>query len=221
MTGQRRWEAGTPLATAEHTLPLLAWSFFALMAGCGGSTHDTARGHPGEADVTDAGIDAPAAWSPLCPNAAPPQGSSCSSDGLYCEYGDSFVPECNAVLVCVSGAWGEAVLYGMGDPCDAGANPSSCPAGESEIDAGSSCSVVETCVYPQGTCECAVPEEGTASASANATWFCGPESGCPVPRPRVGSACTSPGQRCDYEVCGNSQVCSGGVWQTVVGACGG
>ena len=48
-------------------------------------------------------------------------------------------------------------------------------------------------------------------------------SGCPSPRPRLGSACTSEGTLCDYGGCsGNVTLqCTGGTWQPTTIGCPG
>ena len=54
--------------------------------------------------------------------------------------------------------------------------------------------------------------------SLDATWYCQEpaDSRCPMPRPRLGSAC-SDAVECDYGTCGaitggNAEACKGGVW---------
>lgn len=207
------------------------WMFLFSLTGCGSGAQSMATqgdaapagnmadASQGEASGSDGGTGG--VLSNLCPASAPAMGSSCSNEGVYCEYGSSFESACNDVLVCVSGTWGDAVLFGMAE-CDAGAgpNPSSCPSAESDVTNGSSCNIIEACAYPQGVCECVVPPDST-SGTIDTTWFCGPQPGCPMPRPRLGSVCATAGQECDYESCGNSQICQNGIWQTTLSACGG
>ncbi len=181
-------------------------------------------GDAGRADVSpdtgklqeggDAATDRSAPWGPVCPASAPAQGSACTHDELECEYG------CNNVLTCADGTWGGAILPGGGALCDAGSNPATCPAALSAITSGAACANEgPTCVYAGGICQCSGPMDPWPDAGS--TWYCGPEQGCPFPRPPIGSACSTPDQRCDYEQCGGNQVCQGGVWQPVAGACGG
>ena|ERR1700690_2070438 len=170
-----------------------------FVIGCGGKV--------GAGD----GGDATTAWSPVCPESVPAQGSACTNEGLECEY------DCD-VLECAAGTWAGAVLVG-GNLCDAGPSSPSCPATISGIIPSASCTNSgETCVYAEGICQCNSP--GDPTPDGGSSWFCGPEQGCPMPRPRIGSACSTPDQRCDYEECGANQVCTGGVWQPAIGACG-
>jgi hypothetical protein len=57
-------------------------------------------------------------------------------------------------------------------------------------------------------------------------WYCQSPGtgGCPQPRPRLGSPCTSSGYSCDYGGgCtiqgGTAQVCTNGVWTETFEAC--
>ncbi|HEY1959714.1 MAG TPA: hypothetical protein VGH28_29090 [Polyangiaceae bacterium] len=171
--------------------------------GCGGIT--TSDG--------DAGGDA-GSWSPVCPATRPAEGSSCSHDELDCEYA------CGDVVICADGAWAGAVLGGGPPSCDAGPSAPDCPSTESAITPSASCANAgDTCVYSTGICACTGPFDPTPDAGA--TWFCGPESGCPMPRPRIGTACATPSQECDYAACGDGVVCTAGVWQPAGMGCGG
>jgi hypothetical protein len=56
------------------------------------------------------------------------------------------------------------------------------------------------------------------------TWICvTPMSGCPEPRPHLGSACSTEGLYCDYGSCtfsdGAAQTCMDGYWQGGFAAC--
>jgi hypothetical protein len=212
---------GIPVSLRMFTALVLA----ASVGACGGTiepAHATdggaldGHGKPGDAasphDDASVGLDAAKGWSPVCPATLPAMGASCSLSDVYCEYG------CGNVVVCADGSWGGAVTFGT-PACDAGPNPAACPAGLSQIMPGAGCPSVETCSFATGACSCDFPSDPRPDASS--TWSCFPETGCPSPRPRVGSACGTSGMRCDYEACGSSQACTGGVWQSTVGACGG
>ncbi len=161
----------------------------------------------------DGGVDSSGPWSPVCPQSEPSQGSSCSHDALECEYG------CGNVVVCSSGTWAGAVNFGNDVTCDAGPNPKTCPSAFSSITQGATCAFDgTTCIYGQGVCQCSSPADPTPDAGAS--WFCGPEPGCPMPRPRIGSACTTPNLTCDYQQCGNSIICKDSVWQGTFAGCG-
>jgi len=176
-----------------------------LATACGGAVSNDDGG-------VDGGGDSGTTWSPVCPESEPSQGSSCSNEGIDCEY------DCNDVVVCSDGTWAGAVNAGTDITCDAGPNPSACPSSLSSIPSGGACTDEVTCIYANGICECTSP--GDPTPDAGASWFCGPEPGCPMPRPRVGAACASPNQTCDYAPCGDSVTCTGGVWQPAFVGCG-
>jgi len=189
----------TPLgATIVRMEPRVALALSTLLAtACGG--------------VVSGGADA-STWSPVCPEAEPSQGTSCSIEGVDCQYG------CDDVLVCSDGTWAGAVCAGQDITCDAGPNPSACPSSLSSIPSGGACTGGATCIYPDGLCECTSP--GDPTPDGGSSWFCGPEPGCPMPRPRIGTACSSPSQTCDYAACGDSVTCTSGVWQPAFVGCG-
>jgi len=196
----------------DINLVALALSF---ALGCGGKTSQVGSGH--DAGARDAATedapagsdaashsDAPAAWSPVCPGSAPAMNAPCSQDNLSCEYG------CGSVLVCSTGAWSGSLENPF---CPMGPNPAACPTVFAAIDASSACpDPGDTCVYASGVCECNAPFDPTPDGGAS--WWCGPGAGCPMPRPRIGSACVSEGQTCSYQECGAAQTCQGGVWQS-------
>ena len=65
----------------------------------------------------------------------------------------------------------------------------------------------QLCTYPEGVCEC-----DWGGSPNGFIWSCDtPEPGCPLPRPRVGSACTGDVD-CDYVNCGYDQACMNGLW---------
>lgn len=184
-----------------------------LAAACVGETAGSDAVDGGASDAASDASSITPTWSAVCPASEPAQGSACSADEIDCEYG------CGNVLTCADGTWGGASLFGSIGPCDAGANPASCPASLSAITPGASCSNGR-CEYATGFCECDSPQDPTPDAGS--TWSCGPQAGCPVSRPRVGSTCTTENQECDYQQCGSHEVCTNGAWQpTVGGGCGG
>lgn len=190
-----------------------------LVAGCGGKSMTS---NPGlDAGTTqDAAPDAPASWSPECPASEPAMGSACTHDNLSCEYPSAAQPGCDDVVVCAGGTWGSAVLPGGNPTCEPHGSSPGCPAQASAITPGATCATAgQTCVYATAICQCDAPADPTPNAMS--AWFCGPQAGCPVPRPRIGSACATAGQRCDYLQCGDGVTCTGGVWQVSVAGCGG
>jgi hypothetical protein len=152
-----------------------------------------------------------------CPATAPAPGSSCTIEDLQCEYGQSEYPGCDKIVQCSSGAWGG--LLGPPSLCP-GPNPAGCPA--TMADATGSCQpgsggFAFSCYYATGGCYCGslggpvgVEPDG---AVAPADWQCdNPGPGCPLPRPRIGTACTLEGTMCNYLECNFAQTCMGGVW---------
>jgi hypothetical protein len=102
-------------------------------------------------------------------------------------------------------------------------HPSSCPAtyaAVAAIDGGACDDNGIQCEYPQGVCWCNLGFGGIAEADAGPTWTCAPGSGCPMPRPRVGSTCTG-NQNCTYEPCQFAESCTDGYWQGEFEACAG
>jgi hypothetical protein len=218
------------LALLSLLLPLSA-------AGCGGST---ALGEGGDGGARDSSVqdgataDAPSLpdtgnpdaspWSAVCPASAPTPGDACSQENLQCEYGAAWWNiACDKVLQCQSGVWAAAML--AFDPCTPapGPNASVCPSSYAAVPTGAACGAQGTnCLYPQGECSCQFPLGGPLQIDGgNASWQCLPEPGCPWPRPRIGSACSSNGQSCTYEACSYGQLCSGGTWQGSLEGCAG
>jgi hypothetical protein len=90
-----------------------------------------------------------------------------------------------------------------------------CPASSSAVPVGQACSPQMTCGYGDTVCYCYVDHTG-----APQIWGCFPgQTGCPYPRPRVGSACSQAGLQCDYSSCGDSIACTGGLWTVGNGGC--
>jgi hypothetical protein len=169
-------------------------------------------------------------WSPICPPNAPEGGTSCSSSGATCEYPNTVnAPtvqvdiNCNLVLACDDGAW--AMAPSPGGSCNPdGPNAASCPASFASIHGGTGCdSAGVRCTYPDGTCLCTTDlAQLGRDGGARAGWYCGPDTGagCPVVRPRLGSACAAPDVDCSYALCIPSEMCtSAGVWQQGAGSC--
>jgi|HubBroStandDraft_1064217.scaffolds.fasta_scaffold37486_3 hypothetical protein len=196
------------------------WALVAMTVGCGGKA-EYASGRSGDEGgpvdrSVEAGADSPSPWSPVCPEAAQVEFSPCSVEGIACEYG------CNNVLMCGGGIWGGAPIQGVDSVCVTSPNASSCPVSLSGVAPGATCSNAgDTCFFADGICQCNAPQAPpppSSPAAAN-TWFCGPQNACPMPRPRIGSACSTPSLRCDYTLCGASQVCMGGLWTPTSGQC--
>jgi hypothetical protein len=157
----------------------------------------------------------------------PVEGSACTQQTVQCEYGTAWWNvACDKVVQCENGQWTTIQpSFGACTP-QPGPNPAACPATYASVAQGSACSDTSTqCWYPQAECSCQFPFGGPPPPNSDAgpvgTWQCIPESGCPYPRPRLGSACTIEGTYCTYEVCSYAQTCMNGVWQSQPMACAG
>ena len=190
----------------------------------GGQDTGTLDAQPGrDGSPVDGGrLDSP--LSPLCPPTGPAPGSACTDETLQCEYGGAWWSvACDDVLQCQSGLW--TVFHPSYDPCSPapGPNPSSC-ADYTTLSQGGSCDVQGTsCYFSQGVCSCQAPLGGPVQIDAgnDAYWGCLPGSGCPWPRPMLGSACATEGTSCTYEECSYGQSCQNGIWQGDLEGCAG
>jgi hypothetical protein len=212
-----------------------------VLVGCGGATftgrgddagtrsdtgsHPDAGGHDGS--HVDSGTPPDGGHAGECPGALPSAGASCSDDQLACEYGNDPSISCDTVVTCTSGAW-VVTQPGPSTPCS-DVNPAACPATYADVPQGLSCLTQADCYYPEARCSCdvqcfdlcAVEVDGGPNEK---TWACDvppASSSCPVPRPRMGSACSAAGQTCDYGACdGNVALeCTDGVWQRALVGC--
>jgi hypothetical protein len=193
-----------------------------------GSAHDS--GPASDGGVPDAsgpdgfGDDSSTPWSPVCPETLPAAGTSCSKENVQCEYGSAWWSvACDQVMQCQSGQW--TSYKPSFEPCSAqpGPNAASCPADFASVPQGSTCSTTGvSCIYEQGQCACQVPLEGPVEIDGGSGyWGCVPEAGCPFPRARLGTTCSSAQSDCTYEACSYAQTCQDGVWQAEEEACAG
>ena len=197
----------------------------------GGATTTTGSGGGTTTTVT---------LAPGCPATDPGQDAPCSKEGLLCEYGTDFNPLCNAIRVCSSGGkWASPITYGGAGTCPSTPpsvppNPAGCAETAATVPVETACSSALTCEYDGAHCFCGpfCPKFPTEQQKCDAdagivdnccdesklAWHCftGPAY-CPNPRPRVGTACTSEGEKCAVEVpteCGDTYLaCKEGVWQ--------
>ena len=98
---------------------------------------------------------------------------------------------------------------------------SKCPS-FSDIQVGHDCSDnTLTCSYPQGECICTQSVGGLVTQQPQ--WDCFPaQTGCPQPRPDIGTPCSDGNQSCNYGACsgGVQLTCAAsGTWQEAVIAC--
>ena len=169
-------------------------------------------GNPG----SEAGGPGSDASPPVCPAAPPVVGATCKDLGEECEYGASATTACNKVYKCESTGWRTEAPSGA---CPV----STCPASYGMVDVAATCAPSgATCAYAEGTCTCAPPSPATVPSEPD-QWQCFPaQTGCPSPRPKLGSACaTSTATSCNYGACadGVELVCRGGIWVSKSVAC--
>jgi hypothetical protein len=174
------------------------------MVGCGGSVDRSGATNAGEVRA------------PWCPSTVPEEGAPCTStllstpDGappLYgvsavCEYGDD--PHCTAVASCGYTQGYKGTTWGVTPPDPScGGNAATCPSAFPAK--GSGCAANASCTYPSGRCSCSVRQYSICGnpcgdEDGGTEWSCrGWEqqpSGCPEPRPLLGTSCSVPLQFC-------------------------
>jgi hypothetical protein len=207
----------SPLSAASVLAPSLLLSTGLVVAACSSSGSP-----PADAGTPETGTPVAAAIG--CPGAAPSQGGACGPQGIACEYGTAATLECNTLATCNGGRW-EVVVPDMTKSACQNGPAADCPASFMAVPVGEHCDVYEVaCDFPQGRCACTVRQSPTVTdASAQATWICpSPGSGCPLPRPDLGTACTGSAE-CDYGTCAipgaTAQTCTNGVWTEEGTAC--
>ncbi len=198
-----------------------------MAAACGGiSDHPGDDAGGGDSAKTDAGPGP----GPDCPTTAPDINSTCTKNGIQCEYGNDPRWICNNVAVCSGGHWDYADTGDQNCPTPTpSTNSAACPAtfGQGQT----SCTATGTvCNYSTSSatqfCVCdylggPIQEDGGMTAY----WYCGSgeATGCPASRPHIGAACSQPHLDCNYDVCGSpmglSFQCSSqtGTWVEGIG----
>lgn len=164
---------------------------------------------------------------PPCPSSVPADGSACAAvTGFYaCEYGGDAHGECTTYASCGMLVGASASTWQVIVPdATCGQRAASCPAafGDNE---GMTCQTSQaTCEYDQGMCACIGCQSPGGPDSGY--WHCRAwtdvPAGCPVPRARIGTACSDEGLQCDYDKCcsgpaiGVRMECTDGVWEPYV-----
>jgi len=205
------------------------WSLIALTA-CGGSTASGGdAGHTRDAGhERDSGADSGNTTG--CPTAQPSAGSACESPTLSCEYGSDPAISCDTVMTCEGTAWKQTQA-----PATSGCsktNSAACPATFAAATGpmGQSCGAPVSCYYTEARCSCQQVCLGACGAPidvgpAPLTWVCDipTTTGCPIPRPRLGTSCTVDPLVCDYGGCeGNlTMQCQAGTWLAIGSECPG
>jgi hypothetical protein len=171
-----------------------------------------------------------------CPQSIPTSGSRCAMSGLTCEYGNDPSATCDTLVMCTGGAWVTSQ-----EPVDAGcstSNGANCPTAFANVMEGATCgSTPFDCYYPEARCSCAplvlqgacrppdcpAPTWNCDTPAADIDGMLQPESGCPVPRPRIGSPCSDADfeRSCNYGYCqgGVAILCTSNVWQVQTVPC--
>jgi hypothetical protein len=200
-----------------------------VLVACSGNVIETgANGDGGTNADGGAGNDG-AVTTSGCPSSLPNDGVACTPEGLQCEYGTNNGGCGDPTTSCTNGAWKQPPPT----PGVACLPNNSCPASHADVTVGATCGADEMeCNYPgQGRCTCASEDFGglphaTDGGPAPNVWACEqPAAGCPVDRPRFGSACSTENQNCFYGSCNMpdslSISCTGGVWTDQPFACAG
>jgi hypothetical protein len=225
------------LAETVCRLPGSAWAMTVAALSCCGNVSPTASSiesgsaagdsasEEGAVTSDAAADDGPADGSsePMarcgnpCPISEPIVGDPCDFRA-ECEYGKSpFVP-CNRVFVCTAG---RAAILSNSVPdasvCSTGLS-AGCPASRAAVETGAPCAPAEglQCAYADDECDCIQENE------APPTWVCSGGSnasglaGCPVPRAKLGTPCSSVNESCQQISSGVYETCSpcGNQWGT-------
>jgi hypothetical protein len=197
-------------------------------SGTSDSAFRSEGGGPPDGGGRDApvGSDSSSPWSPVCPATAPTPGSACTHQTVQCEYGTaSWNVACDVVFQCENDVWTEITPSYESCTPQPGPNPTACPSGYAAVPQGAACAGSMPCSYPEAVCSCQYPLGGPPPPSpdggVSGYWGCAPEPGCPMPRPRLGSACSIEGTSCTYEACAYGQTCVNGTWQSQPLACAG
>jgi hypothetical protein len=104
------------------------------------------------------------------------------------------------------------VFQAKGTYCSPGPN---CPTSVTE---GGTCSAAIYCDYANRRCACEAPLGGPVTGTMALSWACQDATppSCPLPRPRLGAACTAAGVLCNYGACtipgGVDETCNNGIW---------
>ena len=223
--------ADLPSFSYTRILPLsIAASLMLGFAACGGSVNSVDQGN----GAGDGGARGDAASngngdvrSDACPASVPLPGSPCASAGLTCEYGgEGPYLACSTIATCrADKSW---ISNGGGAECTAlqSENDPACPSSYEALEPGAACPAIHgACVYPEGRCACASCFSPDAGGSAKG-WSCvrwPSPTGCPTPRPRIGSSCAVDGQECGYATFCSAVgsglpdlTCSNGLWQELL-----
>jgi hypothetical protein len=213
-----------PLRLAGSLAPMV---FAGLsMVGCGGSVAPDGGDAetPQSRGRSSSGVSGASSGSgtanpgvvraPWCPSTVPDAGAACTPEMTLpgpdipeCEYGDD--PHCTTTALCLPNNEGTPIQWTVTppDPSCSG-NSAYCPSPSAFPEDGTGCAGGTSCTYQSGRCVCLVCQDNTSSGNpcgqgaSGTKWSCqGWEqpSGCPEPRPLLGTSCSVP-----MQVCGGS-----------------
>ncbi len=162
----------------------------------------------------------PEAGAPCVPPRGGCDGGSCMSLLKVCEYGEDPNLACNTLYVCDdAGTWTPRAVGVADASCPTAPNDSKCAIDFASVPRGQACAPTDPalCSYTEGFCGCA-KVGNSADGGSVMKWSCeAPVPGCPVPRPKLGSACNlDSALECDYWGCGLQT----GVWMYCPGPSG-
>jgi hypothetical protein len=190
-----------------------------------GEPPDVGPEDAGAFDAAPADTDRADSSLAVCPAAIPADGSPCGGANVprICEYGGDTHGVCSTLAECgITGA-GQAPHWIVTPPFPGcGTAPAGCPGSFASAD-GKVCTSSTTpneCDYGEGRCGCEPCR--TQGPGFGYAWRCNAWSavptGCPSPRPVLGTPCAMEGQVCNYGLCcrgpslGLDQICMNGVW---------
>jgi hypothetical protein len=190
-----------------------------FLSACGGSV---APGAPalleaGTPDSRQAVMETGNADSPVCPSSKPSSGDSCTGV-LACEYGDDPHVSCDTLITCTAGAW-MTTQQPAASGCST-TNPQGCPSTLDALMSSEGCTPNLSCYYPGARCVCGTlvpgaPVDWLCDTGTNTTMDASAGASCPLPRPRIGTACTEAGVTCEYGWCQSEDdalACTNGAW---------
>jgi hypothetical protein len=215
---------------AKGAVAILVGAGLMAIAACGGSTaDDLSTNDAGNGDAGTAGDSAvqgdgasksDGGTAITCPSTLTAATGACPREGFVCEYAVTW-NACADRAECRGGAW-QKVELDCQVPPDV---QKICPATRAAVPEGAACSAQAACLFPEGRCDCTIPNQGgPVQIDAGRAWVCTkPGAGCPAARPRLGSTCATEALSCNYGACsvtgGKLLRCQDGNWQEDQVAC--
>jgi hypothetical protein len=208
-------------------IAILVGSGVTGIAACGGSTADDISTDAGGSDgaaLGDGGKTSDSATTDAgkavaCPADLASATGACPREGFVCEYAVTW-NACADRAECHGGSW-QKIQLDCETPPDI---QKICPAKRADVPEGSACAAEAACLFPEGRCDCTIPNSGPVQFDAGHAWVCPkPAAGCPATRPRLGATCDTDKLECNYGACsvngGKAIRCTDGNWQEEQIAC--